>query len=97
MLGFRIDPVEKLQSTVKEIQSLHKVYSACPVFGVEFEEEEKVDNAADYLFTSLHQLIILKYHLRVLLICSKCFDEIWPRSWRSVALQAAGSFWSHTA
>ena len=43
MLGFRIDPVEKLQSTVKEIQSLHKVYSACPVFGVEFEEEEKVD------------------------------------------------------
>lgn len=41
VLGFRIDPVEKLQSTVKEIQSLHKVYSACPVFGVEFEEEEK--------------------------------------------------------
>ena len=42
VLGFRIDPVEKLQSTVKEIQSLHKVYSTCPVFGVEFEEEEKV-------------------------------------------------------
>ena len=46
VLGFRIDPVEKLQSTVKEIQSLHKVYSACPVFGVEFEEEEKVDNSS---------------------------------------------------
>ena len=42
VLGFRIDPVEKLQATVKEIQNLHKVYSTCPVFGVEFEEEEKV-------------------------------------------------------
>ena len=33
VLGFRIDLVEKLQSTVKKIQSLHKVYSACPVLG----------------------------------------------------------------
>ncbi|KAH3719643.1 Bardet-Biedl syndrome 5 protein homolog [Dreissena polymorpha] len=41
VLGFRIDPVEKLQQVHKEIQSLHKVYSACPVFGVEFEEEER--------------------------------------------------------
>lgn len=42
MLGFRIDPVEKLQGTVKEIQSLHRVYSSCPIFGVEFETEERV-------------------------------------------------------
>ena len=42
MLGFRVDPVEKLHEVVKEIQSLHKVYSACPIFGVEFEVEEKV-------------------------------------------------------
>ena len=42
MLGFRIDPVEKLQDAVKEIQSLHKVYSACPIFGIEFEVTEKV-------------------------------------------------------
>lgn len=42
MLGFRVDPVEKLQETAKEIQSLHRVYSACPIFGVEFELEEKV-------------------------------------------------------
>ncbi|XP_064614147.1 Bardet-Biedl syndrome 5 protein-like [Liolophura sinensis] len=41
VLGFRVDPVEKLQETAKEIQSLHRVYSACPIFGVEFELEEK--------------------------------------------------------
>lgn len=41
VLGFRIDPVEKLQQVHKEIQSLHKVYSNCPVFGVEFEEEDR--------------------------------------------------------
>ena len=41
VLGFRIDPVEKLQEVVTEIQSLHKVYSTCPVFGVEFETDDK--------------------------------------------------------
>lgn len=42
MLGFKIDPVEKLQEAVKEINSLHKVYSANPIFGVDYEMEEKV-------------------------------------------------------
>lgn len=42
MLGFKIDPVEKLQDSVKEINSLHRVYSASPIFGVEYEMEEKV-------------------------------------------------------
>ncbi|BFY97671.1 hypothetical protein BsWGS_00711 [Bradybaena similaris] len=41
VLGFRIDPMEKLQATAKMIQSLHKIYSACPVFGVEFEVDDK--------------------------------------------------------
>ncbi|CAH3193586.1 unnamed protein product [Porites evermanni] len=42
VLGFRIDPAEKLQEAAKEIQSLQKVvYSASPIFGVEFETEEK--------------------------------------------------------
>ncbi|KAI0210261.1 Bardet-Biedl syndrome-like protein 5 [Lamellibrachia satsuma] len=48
VLGFRLDPVEKLHEVVKEIQSLHKVYSSCPIFGVEFEVEEKLP-AADLL------------------------------------------------
>lgn len=42
VLGFKIDPVEKLQESVKEINSLHKVYSASPIFGVNYEMEEKV-------------------------------------------------------
>lgn len=42
MLGFKIDPVDKLQDALKEINSLHKVYSANPIFGVEYEMEEKV-------------------------------------------------------
>ncbi|ESO82176.1 hypothetical protein LOTGIDRAFT_207456 [Lottia gigantea] len=41
VLGFRIDPSEKLQSVAKQIQNIHKVYSHCPIFGVEFETEEK--------------------------------------------------------
>ncbi len=42
VLGFRIDPVEKLKDTAKEIQNLHRVYSSCPIFGVEFEADSKV-------------------------------------------------------
>lgn len=49
MLGFKIDPVEKLQDALKEINSLHKVYSTNPIFGVEFEMEEKVSMYASYL------------------------------------------------
>ncbi|NXC66461.1 BBS5 protein, partial [Anhinga anhinga] len=41
VLGFKIDPVEKLQEAVKEINSLHRVYSANPIFGVDYEMEEK--------------------------------------------------------
>uniref|UniRef100_A0A8C2H9G3 BBSome complex member BBS5 n=1 Tax=Cyprinus carpio TaxID=7962 RepID=A0A8C2H9G3_CYPCA len=41
VLGFKIDPTDKLQDAVKEINSLHKVYSANPIFGVEYEMEEK--------------------------------------------------------
>nr|KAF6450529.1 hypothetical protein HJG59_008399 [Molossus molossus] len=41
VLGFKIDPVEKLQASVKEINSLHKVYSASPIFGVDYKMEEK--------------------------------------------------------
>ncbi|XP_013400107.1 Bardet-Biedl syndrome 5 protein homolog isoform X2 [Lingula anatina] len=47
VLGFRIDPTEKLQETAKEIQSLHKVYSACPIYGIEFEVEDKPEPLED--------------------------------------------------
>ncbi|XP_012561842.2 Bardet-Biedl syndrome 5 protein homolog isoform X1 [Hydra vulgaris] len=41
VLGFRLDPPEKLQETVKEIQNLFKVFSSWPIFGIEFETEQK--------------------------------------------------------
>ncbi|XP_066968742.1 Bardet-Biedl syndrome 5 protein homolog isoform X2 [Macrobrachium rosenbergii] len=41
VLGFRIDPVEKLHEVHKEISSLFNVYSQCPVFGVEFIVQDK--------------------------------------------------------
>ena len=53
MLGFRIDPVEKLQEVVKEIQSLHRVYSASPVFGVEFETEDKPQGLEDLMIDAI--------------------------------------------
>ncbi|CAK8675674.1 BBSome complex member BBS5-like [Clavelina lepadiformis] len=40
VLGFRIDPVEKLQEAAKEIQSLHRVFSASPFYGVQYERAE---------------------------------------------------------
>lgn len=54
MLGFKIDPVDKLQDALKEINSLHKVYSANPIFGVDYEMEEKVD---------IHESLILNASL----------------------------------
>ena len=41
MLGFRVDPVEKLKDIVQEIHSLYQVYQASPVFGVDFTLEEE--------------------------------------------------------
>ena len=52
MLGFRVDPMERLQEAVKEIQSLHRVYSVCPIFGIEFEIEDKVRTL--YLLSPIH-------------------------------------------
>ncbi len=45
VLGFRIDPQEKLKETYKEIQSLHKTYSSTPIFGVDYTKSEEVFNA----------------------------------------------------
>lgn len=61
MLGFKIDPVDKLQDALKEINSLHKVYSANPIFGVEYEMEEKVRNHAQYYSEWLNLKILHVY------------------------------------
>ena len=42
VLGFRVDPQEKLDQLYKEISSLHKIYSDNPIFGVDYNRTEKV-------------------------------------------------------
>ncbi|CAD6190416.1 unnamed protein product [Caenorhabditis auriculariae] len=39
VLGFRIDPGEKLQSTCKSIQALHKAHLLKPIYGVSYVRE----------------------------------------------------------
>ena len=41
VLGFRVDPQEKLDQLYKEISSLHKIYSDNPIFGVDYNRTEK--------------------------------------------------------
>lgn len=41
VLGFRVDPFDKLKELVQEIHSLYQVYSASPIFGVQFDTESQ--------------------------------------------------------
>ena len=41
VLGFRIDPADRLEGIYKEISSLHKTYSESPIFGVEYSRSLK--------------------------------------------------------
>lgn len=45
ILGFRVDPQEKMKDVFKEVNSLHQVFSVNPVFGVEFTVEDAVEKA----------------------------------------------------
>ncbi|XP_032067124.1 Bardet-Biedl syndrome 5 protein homolog [Thamnophis elegans] len=47
MLEFKIDPVEKLLKTSKEMNLLHIVFSDSPIFGVDYEMEEKPQQLED--------------------------------------------------
>jgi Bardet-Biedl syndrome 5 protein len=40
VLGFRIDPPEKMQEVFKEVTALHSIYSRQPIFGVEWDAED---------------------------------------------------------
>ena len=42
VLGFRIDPEDKLHEVKKEIQSMHQIYSNRPIFGVSYSKSEEV-------------------------------------------------------
>ncbi|XP_063233839.1 Bardet-Biedl syndrome 5 protein homolog [Bacillus rossius redtenbacheri] len=45
VLGFRIDPAERLQLAYKELSSLHSVYTRAPVFGVQYAQRDQVSDA----------------------------------------------------
>ena len=46
ILGFRIDPTDRLESVYREISSLHQTYSDSPIFGVEYSRSTsaKIDD-----------------------------------------------------
>jgi Bardet-Biedl syndrome 5 protein len=44
ILGFRIDPLDKLDSVLSELQNLHHTYSVSPIFGVEYTIESAAPN-----------------------------------------------------
>ena len=44
VLGFRIDPYEKMRDIVQEIHSLYQAYHTSPIFGVDFELQGLVNN-----------------------------------------------------
>lgn len=45
ILGFRVDPLERLGPMEKEITNLYAVYGSAPIFGVEFSFEEDPPDA----------------------------------------------------
>lgn len=49
ILGFRVDPAERLDSVLKEITSLHAVFAVNPIFGVSHESETKPKQLDDVL------------------------------------------------
>lgn len=57
VLGFRVDPEEKLRTLYKEITSLNEVYSGNPIYGVEYDwfgnkqQEQYSDTVLDDLDT----------------------------------------------
>lgn len=42
VLGFRIDPQQRLQEVLKEIQSMHQAYCSRPILGVDYTKSEEV-------------------------------------------------------
>lgn len=49
ILGFRIDPKEKLDDVFKELLNLHQVYAMTPNFGVEFSVESEAPSIQQLL------------------------------------------------
>ena len=44
ILGFRIDPHDKLESVLRDVTNFHSLFSRTPIFGVEFSVEAEAAN-----------------------------------------------------
>lgn len=44
ILGFRVDPQDRISEVYKEIHSLFQIYSVGPIFGVDFSLEAETPN-----------------------------------------------------
>jgi Bardet-Biedl syndrome 5 protein len=55
ILGFRVDPQEKISEVFHEIHSLFQIYSVGPLFGVDFTVESEAASIEQLLQPSVHE------------------------------------------
>lgn len=60
VLGFRIDPEEKLKILYKELTSLHEVYSNNPIYGIEYNWFNNTHNQNQFSNTIIEDADILE-------------------------------------
>jgi Bardet-Biedl syndrome 5 protein len=49
ILGFRVDPQDRINEVYQEIHSLYQIYSVAPMFGVDFTLEAEAPNLEQLL------------------------------------------------
>ena len=55
ILGFRVDPQERINDVFQEIQSLYQIYSVGPNFGVDFSLEAETPSIDQLLQTKVNE------------------------------------------
>ena len=55
ILGFRVDPLERLEPIEREMRALFKTYGATPIFGVEFSFEEDPPDLTKTMLTRVEE------------------------------------------
>ena len=70
VLGFRVDPQEKLDQLYKEISSLHKIYSENPIFGVDYNRTEKVNPKPYRIILQIQEVLLLWPRLKIIFMNS---------------------------
>eukprot|EP01032_Pedospumella_encystans_P030120 gene30120-33998_t len=55
ILGFRVDPQDRISDVYKEIHSLFQIYSVGPIFGVDFTLESEAPNLEQLLVPKVNE------------------------------------------